>query len=119
MPPRFGTAIGDGAVVLVALAVAVGLWSPFHNALRDLLEWRCAQRVASRCPRRLRIAHAITHEVSTVIVTLPFLKLLGGHGFWEALLVNLGLSFFLCGYAYVFHLAYDRLRPVVMVAAGR
>jgi uncharacterized membrane protein len=37
---------------------------------------------------------------------------LGGHTMREALAVNLSLTLFYVGYAYVFHLLFDWLRPV-------
>lgn len=56
--------------------------------------------------------HALSHEASTIVVTLPILVHLGGHGWMAALVVDLGLTVVYAGYAYAFHLAYDRLRPV-------
>ena len=38
--------------------------------------------------------------------------LVGGHGFWEAVAVDIGLSVLYVIYAYVFHILYDRFRPV-------
>jgi uncharacterized membrane protein len=59
-----------------------------------------------------RVLHAAGLEVSTVVVTLPILIFLGGHGFLEALLLDIGLSALYAGYGFVFHLVYDWLRPV-------
>ena len=46
-------------------------------------------------------------------VSLPVIMWIGGVGFWPALGVDIGLTLLYTGYAYVFHLAYDWLRPVV------
>jgi uncharacterized membrane protein len=69
-------------------------------------------RVASDRPHRWRMVHAVSHEASTVVVTLPILIWLGGFSFWQALAVDLGLTLIYMVYAYGFHLVYDRLRPV-------
>jgi uncharacterized membrane protein len=63
------------------------------------------------------MVHAVSHEVSAVGVSLPILLTLGGHTLAGALMVNIGLTLLYTGYAFVFHLVYDRLRPVSLAAA--
>jgi uncharacterized membrane protein len=60
----------------------------------------------------MRLVHALSHEASSLVVTLPVLMGPGGLGFMEALLADLGLTVIYAGYAYVFHWFYDRVRPV-------
>lgn len=108
----FGGGAAEGFVLVAALAVAVMIWSPVHNTVFDWIEWRTARRVASDRPHRWRVVHAVTHEATSLVVTLPVIMWLTDHGIWGALLVDLGLTLFYAGYAYVFHLAYDRWRPV-------
>jgi uncharacterized membrane protein len=107
-----GQSGGEGLVFLVALSVAVMIWSPLHNTLFDLWDWRWNARIASDRPQGLRLIHALTHETTTMIVTLPLVMWLGGYGFWQALLVDLGLSAAYAVWAYLFHVTYDRIRPV-------
>ncbi len=115
----FGGGTGESFALVAALAVAVMIWSPIHNTAFDWVEWRIARRVASDRPHRWRVVHAITHEATSVVVTLPVILWLTDHGIVGALLVDLGLTLFYAGYAYVFHLAYDRLRPVATAAQAR
>lgn len=103
----------DGMILVAALAGAVMIWSPLHNTVFDWIEWRLAQRVASDRPQVWRLVHALSHEASSVVVTLPVILWLTDHGIGAALLVDLGLTLFYAGYAYLFHLGYDRLRPVL------
>lgn len=114
--PVYGLVMGAGAVESVALvatvAVAAAVWSPLHNHLFDAAEWRLARRVASDRPARLRMVHAASHEVTTTVVTLPVIMLVGGHGFWAALAIDLAMTAFYAAYTYVFHIAWDRWRPV-------
>ena len=108
----FGAALDDSVVLLGALAVACLIWCPLHNTAFDWLESRLARRTASDRPHRWRAVHALSHEVSVAVVTLPLLMRLGGLGFAEAISADIGLTLFYAGYAYLFHLAFDRLRPV-------
>jgi uncharacterized membrane protein len=108
----FGESAAGSAGLIAVIALLVAVWSPLHNALFDLAELRLAGRVASDRPHGLRLFHALSHETTSMLVTLPAIMALGGHGLWEAVAVDLGLSLFYAGYAYAFHLVYDRLRPV-------
>jgi uncharacterized membrane protein len=112
-----GTA-GEAFTLMLALAVAVLIWSPIHNTLFDWADYRLSGRLASDRPQRWRVVHAISHEATTLVVTLPILMGLGGLDFWTALVVDLGLTLLYIGYAYVFHNVYDRLRPMRPHRAG-
>jgi uncharacterized membrane protein len=103
---------GDNAALLGVLTLAILLWSPLHNTLFDMVDLRATGRVASQRRRGLRLVHALSHEVTSVAVTLPIMVVIGGHTVQQALTMNLVLTLFYAGYAYVFHLGYDRLRPV-------
>ncbi len=107
-----GRSNAESFFLIAALSVAVMVWSPLHNAAFDMVDLRLSGRVASDRPHRLRVVHALSHEGSTVVVTLPILILLGGHGFWAALAVDFSLTVAYAFYAYLFHIAYDRMRPV-------
>jgi uncharacterized membrane protein len=56
--------------------------------------------------------HAVAHEATAVIVTCPLIVALTGLGWWQALWLDVALTAVYAAYAYVFHLAFDRLRPV-------
>lgn len=108
----FGTEADESAFVLAAVSVAMMIWSLNHNTLFDLVEWRMIRRVASDRPHSQRVLHALSHEVTAAVVTVPILMVLGDLGFGEALLADIGLSVVYTLYAYVFHWIYDRLRPI-------
>jgi uncharacterized membrane protein len=109
---------GEAFTLMLALAAAVLIWSPFHNTVFDWADYRLSGRLASDRPQRWRVVHAISHEATTLVVTLPILMGLGGLSFWAAVLVDLGLTALYTVYAYVFHVVYDRLRPMQPVIAG-
>jgi uncharacterized membrane protein len=109
----FGSGGGSSLLLMVTLSIAMLTWSPVHNTVFDWLDYRFTQRLASERPHGLRICHAASHELTSVIVTLPLIMLVGGHGFIEGLAVDIGLSLFYTAYAYLFHIAFDWWRPMV------
>ena len=106
-------------IVVVAVALAVMAWSPLHNLIFDVLEWRLAGRVASDRPARWRVVHAISHEATDTLISLPVIMLVGGYGFWEALAIDIAVTLFYAAYTYLFHLGYDWLRPVRRTSGTR
>jgi uncharacterized membrane protein len=111
-----GTA-GESATLMVALSVAVLIWAPLHNAVFDWIDLRLSGRVASDRPKAWRVVHAISLETTVLIVTLPMMVFVGGLGWGGAMVVNLGLTLLYAAYALVFHMIYDRLRPVAVPVA--
>lgn len=111
-----GRTSGDALTLMVALSVAVLLWTPLHNAAFDGIEYRLTGRAASDRPHALRLLHAVSHEVTPIVVTLPLILWIGKHSLSDALAVNLGLTLFYVAYAYLFYLIYDRLYPMPVPA---
>lgn len=107
-----GHGAGEGTAVMLALSLGMMLWSPLHNTVFDWTEFRLSGRLASDRPHRWRLCHAASHEATAVVVTTPLLVWLGGHGWVEALMVDFALTLFYGAYAYLFHLGFDRWRPV-------
>ena len=108
----FGGSGGQSFVVMASLSIATLIWFPLHNAAFDWFDLRLTGRLASDRPNRLRLLHALSHEVSVCLITTPLLIWLGGHGLIEAILIDLALSLAYAAYAYIFHLVYDHFRPV-------
>lgn len=108
----FGIETDESALVLAVVSVAMVIWSPIHNTLFDLVEWRTAGRNASDRPHFQRVLHALSHEGTSAVVTVPILMLFGDLGIVDALLADIGLSVVYTLYAYIFHCLYDRLRPI-------
>lgn len=106
----------SGRLVLT-LAIIVTLWSPLFNTVFDRIDLALTGRVASDRPHRLRLVHAVLLELSALVATVPVVMHLAGYGFRQALVFDIALTVFYTCYAYVFHLVYDRLRPVRPLAA--
>jgi len=107
-----GAGMGDSLTVLVALSIVVMSWSAAYNSVVDFVEWRLAGRVASDRPHHWRALHAIGNEASAVVLTWPLIVALTSLGWLEALWAEVGLTLTYAAYGYVFHLAFDRLRPM-------
>lgn len=107
-----GSTASDSVMLLVVLAIVVALWSGLYNSAFDLVELHLTGRVASDRPHRWRVLHTIGLEASAVVLTWPLVVALTELGWQQALFADIGLTFAYIAYGYVFHLAFDRLRPV-------
>ncbi len=112
----FQQPVMQSGLLVVALWLAALAWSPIFNFAFDLAELRLAARVASDRPARLRLAHASGLEASSMAATAPIIMVIGGHGLIEAIAIDIGLSILDAVYTFLFHLAYDRVRPVRALA---
>ena len=115
----FGATAAESALLMTAVSVVELGWFSVHNMLFDMWEHRRTRRVASDRPHSWRVLHAFSHEASSVVVTLPAIMWVGGHPFWEALMIDVGLTLFYTAFAYVFYLAYDWLWPVKQTGRKR
>lgn len=107
-----GDGLGDSFLLVAALSVVVMAWSAVYNTVFDRIERRRTGRVASDRPHGLRTVHAIGFELSAIGVSCPVIYAMTDLGWLGALWADLGLTCIYAAYAYVFHLVYDRLRPV-------
>lgn len=107
-----GADMRESFALVAVISMVVMTWSAIFNICFDLVELRMTGRVASDRPHGLRSLHAMLHELTAVLVSCPVIFAMTPLGWGEALLVDLGLTLVYAAYAYVFHLGYDRLRPV-------
>jgi uncharacterized membrane protein len=114
--PIYAVAAGAGAqeslLLILTLSVVATVWVLVHNAIFDLIEWKLVRRSASDRPQPMRLVHAVSLEATLTILTVPVVMVMGGHGFLEALMLDIGLTLVYLIYAYLFHMAYDWVRPV-------
>ena len=74
----FRVNVWGSAGLMIALSVAVLIWTPIYNTVFDRLDLRFAQRIASDRPMLWRVVHAIGLEATTVFFTVPVVMLVGG-----------------------------------------
>jgi uncharacterized membrane protein len=107
-----GVQMGSSLFVLVVLSITVMTWSAIYNSVVDRIERRLSCRVASDRPQHWRVLHAVGHEVSAVVFTWPLVVALTSLDWTQALWAEAGLTLVYAAYGYLFHLVFDRLRPV-------
>ena len=107
-----GESGSESASLIACLSLAAMIWSPIHNCLFDLLDLKLSGRCASSRPHLLRLVHAASHEFTSCLVTVPIIMAISSFGFWQALAVDVGLTLLYTAYAYLFHIVFDRFRPV-------
>jgi uncharacterized membrane protein len=107
-----GAGLKESYAMVAVVSMVVMLWSAVFNTLFDRAELRLTGRVASARPQRLRLLHAALHEFTAVAVTWPVIWAMTSLTWAEALVADLGLTLAYTAYAYVFHIVFDRLRPV-------
>lgn len=107
-----GERLDESLALLVLLSGVVMGWSALFNTAFDLVEKRRCGRAASDRPHLARLVHAALHEFTSLLVCCPLIYATTELTWSQALLADLGLTVSYATYGYVFHLAYDRLRPV-------
>lgn len=108
----FGTPPGESLALVLVLSGIVLIWSPLHNRAFDRIEWRRTGRLASDRPQPLRILHAISHEASVTLLSLPVIMGMTGLGWVEALVMDLWFTLAYALWAWAFFWIWDRLRPL-------
>jgi uncharacterized membrane protein len=117
--PHFaGPSLAESLIVLTALSITMMCWSALYNTAFDLIEVRCTGRVASDRPHGLRVLHTIGNEATALIVTWPLIVALTPLAWLQALAAEIGLTLAYALYGYLFHLGFDRMRPVRAAASG-
>ena len=107
-----GGSSAESLLVLAVLSVAVTGWAALYNTVVDRVELRFTGRTASDRPHRWRLVHAIGLEFTAVLLTWPLIVAMTPLGWLEALAADIGLTVVYTVYGYLFHLGFDRLRPV-------
>lgn len=108
-----GLSVDESATALVVLSLVAMAWTGAYNEWCDRLEWRVRRRCASDRSHACRWLHACGLECSLTLFTWPMLVTVTDLGWVEALAADIGLSVAYVCYGYVFHLAFDWLRPLV------
>jgi uncharacterized membrane protein len=99
-------------VTMGMISLAVIVWAAIYNTIFDKLMFRWSGRLAHQKTQWLRILHAGLYEVTVTFIAVPIIIVMSGKSWWVALIADIGFSFIFAAYTYVFHLTYDRFRPV-------
>lgn len=91
-------------IILISL-IALG-WNVVFNALFDKLFQ--GERLARGLS--VRLLHTIGFELGLLAFTLPLVAYMLNIGWWEAFLMDIGMTLIVMGYSLIFNWCYDYLR---------
>lgn len=108
----FSSSTQESWTLLVTLAIAVMIFSPLHNTIFDKIEASITNKNATQRTKKVRLLHACTHEATAITVTLPIIMYIAKMSFFEALLVDIGLTIAYAIHAYIYYWFFDVLFPL-------
>lgn len=114
--PIYGHAMDVSAansfVTMAAISIAVMLWSSVYNDIYDRAYLRLTGRAAHERNTLERIAHALILEATITVFAVPIICFMSGASLWTAFMADIVFTMGYAVYTYIFHLIYDRVRPV-------
>lgn len=102
-----GTTLLTTTIILISL-IAMG-WNVVFNTVFDRFFQgeRLARGIA------VRLLHTIAFELGLLVFTLPLVAYMLNVGWWEAFVMDIGMTLFVMGYGLIFNWIYDYLRVVI------
>jgi uncharacterized membrane protein len=114
-----GVSVGNSFITMALVSLGVMAWSSIYNAIYDRIYLRQTGRMAHERRWAERALHAALLEASITIFAVPIIFLMSGKGWLAALAADIGFTFVYVIYTYLFHLVYDRVRPVSAATAAK
>jgi len=106
----FNQSIFDMGILGLMGATIATTWNYLYNwGFDHLMQWKYNTTLKSP---KLRLAHAISYEISLLGFLLPMFCLYLGITLVEAFLMDISFSMFFLVYALVFNWAYDLIFPL-------
>lgn len=99
-----GTDLLTTTIIFISLIAMV--WNVVFNFIFD--KWFTGERLDRRLG--VRIFHTVSFELGLLIFTVPLVAYMLNVGWWEAFVMDIGMTLFVMGYALVFNWVYDYLR---------
>lgn len=98
--------IGSLASVIVMISVIAMVWNFVYNWLFDKVVK--GERIARRLG--IRIVHSVLFEGGLLVFTIPLVMYMLNIGWWEAFVMDIGMTLFVLVYSIIFNWIYDHLR---------
>jgi len=102
-------AIGALSGTMVIVATIAMCWNFIFN-------W-CFDKVATGAKEQrsvlFRIFHVLLFQGGLLVFTIPVMAIILNVGLWEALIMDIGVTFFITLYAFTFNLVYDHTRAYI------
>lgn len=106
--------LADMGVVTIATCLLALGWNVVFNSRFD----RVLARYGLVKNGWTRLLHALLFEGGLIVVGVPLIAWWLGVSLVQAFVLDMGVLLFFLPYTYVFHWAYDALRPGVLARAG-
>lgn len=97
-------------IMLISISLLAMVWTFFYNLIFD----KFAMGDKLKRPIWLRVLHVCLFEFSFVTVTLPIFMHVLKVGVWQALMVDISLTFLILAYGFVFYWLYDHTRSKIV-----
>lgn len=99
-----------GTSQLTIMIIFISMIAMGWNVVFNLLFDRCfpGERLARGLA--IRLLHTIAFELGLLLFTVPLVALMLHIGWWDALVMDMGMTLFVMGYSLVFNWLYDILR---------
>ncbi|WP_206012081.1 PACE efflux transporter [Pseudoalteromonas sp. Z1A8] len=102
-------AIGALSGTMIIVATIAMCWNFIFN-------W-CFDKVATGAKEQrsvlFRIFHVLLFQGGLLVFTIPVMAIILKVGLWEALIMDIGVTFFITLYAFTFNLVYDHTRAYI------
>lgn len=102
-------AIGALSGTMIIIATIAMCWNFIFN-------W-CFDKVATGAKEQrsvlFRIFHVLLFQGGLLVFTIPVMAIILKVGLWEALIMDIGVTFFITLYAFTFNLVYDHTRAYI------
>ncbi|WP_415636285.1 PACE efflux transporter, partial [Pseudoalteromonas distincta] len=94
---------------MIIIATIAMCWNFIFN-------W-CFDKVATGAKEQrsvlFRIFHVLLFQGGLLVFTIPVMAIILKVGLWEALIMDIGVTFFITLYAFTFNLVYDHTRAYI------
>jgi uncharacterized membrane protein len=104
--------VTNSLVTMAAISIAVMVWSSIYNSLYDRAYLHLTGRAAHERNTLERIVHALILEATITVFAVPIICIMSGASRWTAFMADIAFTMGYAVYTYIFHLIYDRVRPV-------
>lgn len=94
------------ATTIILISIIAMVWNVVFNLLFD--RWFPGERLARGLA--IRLLHTTAFELGLLLFTVPLVALMLNIGWWEAFVMDIGMTLFVMSYSLIFNWLYDYLR---------
>lgn len=110
---------GHGMGGLAGLLAAISLIAMACNVVFNWLFDKVFTGARERRGTGVRVLHTVLFELSLLVFTLPLIVYVLDIGWWDALVMDIGMAVAVMVYTYVFNWCYDHIRAAWLRHRGK